>query len=122
MLFPMPEDVNSVWRVVAKGTLEGKLGCAAKVATDDGNTNKPERLICVYTNDFGDKSDIERVLLEMKNLGLPVNGKDGRGIYYKCDAYTYLDIVSGNEYKLRASMYNSKELLGEVEGKGRRKS
>ena len=122
MLFPMPAEVNSVWRVVAKATLDGKLGCGAKVATDDGNSARSERLICVYTDDFSDQTDIERVVLEMKNLGLPVNGKDGRGIYYKCDAYTYLDIVSGNEYKLRASMYNSKELLGEVQVTGRRKS
>jgi len=37
--------------------------------------------------------------------------EDGRGIYYKCDAYTLLEINSGNEYGLAASLYSSKEML-----------
>jgi hypothetical protein len=64
------------------------------------------------------------VLLSLKQLGL-LNGdnfSDGtrtsssgnaRVIYYKCDAYTYLDISSSNEYKLKASMYNSRDMLAE---------
>ena len=39
-------------------------------------------------------------------------------IYYKCDAYTYLGINSGNDYKLRASLYSSEEILnGQVKYK-----
>ncbi|RMZ85422.1 hypothetical protein DV737_g795, partial [Chaetothyriales sp. CBS 132003] len=108
MLFVSPAAVDSVWRVVTKATLDGTLGCAAKVATArDSNTNsgnRPNRetLICIHTENSSDMTDVERVLLEMKNLGLPVNGRDGRGIYYKCDAYSHLDIVSGNEYGLKA--------------------
>ncbi|EXJ85812.1 hypothetical protein A1O1_06181 [Capronia coronata CBS 617.96] len=33
-------------------------------------------------------------------------------IYYKSDAYTYLDLANGNEYRLKASMYCSKDFLG----------
>jgi general stress protein YciG len=106
MLFPSANMVDDIWRKVAKATLEGTLGYAAKVATDDGSDR--QRLICVYTEDFTDEKDVRRVLDKMQELNL-IKGE--QGIYYKCDAYTYLDIMSGNDYKLQASMYSSKEML-----------
>ncbi len=111
MLFPLPRDVDAMWSKIARGTVEARLGCSAKVATDDGNNDKPERLICIYTDDFSDKADVRRVLNEMRELGLV---KNDRAIYYKCDAYTYLDIVSSNEYKIRASMYDSRDMFKEM--------
>ncbi|KIV81939.1 hypothetical protein PV11_04086 [Exophiala sideris] len=133
MLFPEASDVDWVWAIVAKGVWEGKLGISAKVATatdagpttDEGDERargREQRLICVYTYDFSDKDDVKRVLLGLKQLGLldndsfgdgsrSNNGNAGKVIYYKCDAYTYLDISSNNEYKLKASMYNSKDML-----------
>lgn len=108
MLFPSSDMVDEMWRKVAKATLEGTLGCAAKVATDDGSENR--RLICVYTEDFTDEEDVRRVVDKMRELHLT---KAEQGIYYKCDAYTYLNIMSGNDYKLKASMYSSKEMLKE---------
>ena len=108
MLFTLPKDVDAVWSKVCRGTVEGRLGCSAKVATDDGNDQKPERLVCVYTDDFSDKDDVKRVLAEMKEMGLVKNDK---AIYYKCDAYTYLDIISGNDYKIKASMYDSRDVF-----------
>ena len=106
MLFPYANNVNETWRKVATGTLEGTLGCAAKVATDDGSGG--QRLICIYTEDFTDGKDVRRVLDRMQELGLI---RAEQGIYYKCDAYTYLNIMSGNEYRLKASMYSSKEMM-----------
>lgn len=106
MLFPFSNMVDEIWRKVAKATLEGSLGCAAKVATDDDSGN--QRLICIYTEDFTNEEDVRRVLSKMQELHL-IKGE--RGIYYKCDAYTYLNIMSGNDYKLKASMYSSKEIL-----------
>lgn len=35
-------------------------------------------------------------------------------IYYKCDAYTYLDIKSGNECKPPASLWSSEEILEDM--------
>ena len=35
----------------------------------------------------------------------------GRAIYYKADAWTYLEIGSGNEWGLKASMFSSREVL-----------
>lgn len=106
MLFPHPKEVEEIWQKVAKATLEGTLGCSAKVATNDGSGSHPP--VCIYTEDFTDKDDVHRVLNKMQELGLV---KGVQGMYYKCDAYTYLNIMSGNDYKLKTSMYSSKEML-----------
>jgi Domain of unknown function (DUF1917) len=112
MLFPSPSHVDEVWAKVARATQAGELGKAAKVATaaDDDRSEKT-RLICAYTEDFSNKADVMRVLKKLKELGLV---RDEQGIFYKCDAYTYLDIMNGNEYRLKASMYGSKEMLKDV--------
>jgi hypothetical protein len=107
MLFCDPAEVNSVWEVVARATALNELGIAAKVAPREGEEDRRKlRLICVY-------------------LGL-INLKDSP-IYYKCgkvtarscksmliscsDAYTYLQISSGNKYNIKASLYNSADVL-----------
>lgn len=109
MLFPKEDDVTRVWRTVCDAVIDDTLGTTAKVATADPTSTKEERLICVYTQDFSNLEDVRRVLDEMVDLGLAP--REGRGIYYKCDAYTYLGIESDNPFKLRASLYSSKDLL-----------
>ncbi|OCT47462.1 hypothetical protein CLCR_03501 [Cladophialophora carrionii] len=134
MLFPTEGHVDRVWESVARAVWAGKLGTGAKVATaaaasDTGGVDEPQgsargdaaqRLICIYTADFADEADVRRVLGAIKDLGLlqgPSAAEDSAGslrtIYYKADAYTYLDISGGNEYKLRASMYSSRDLFPE---------
>ncbi|KAK4955186.1 hypothetical protein LTR10_007381 [Elasticomyces elasticus] len=114
MFFPSEEDVARVWRLVAEATVEGKLGPTSKVATYD--PAEKGRVICVYTYNFADTGDVRRVLDGLVDLGLV--SRTGNAIYYKCDAYTYLDIMSENQYKIRASLYGSKETLdGEVKAK-----
>jgi Domain of unknown function (DUF1917) len=111
MLFPSPAHVDEVWFKVAKATHAGALGVAAKVATaGDDDRSEKSRLICVYTNDFSDIEDVKHVLRQLKEMNL-VRGD--QGIFYKCDAYTYLDIMNCNEYRLKASMYKSKDMLKE---------
>lgn len=123
MLFPLMDDLDRVWRAVCKGVDSGKLGTTAKIATNGGEVrNEGEanlRLICVYTKDFSDERDVRRVLdalLEMKLVKLPEDDM-GHGIYYKCDAYTYLNLGSGNDYKIKASIYSSKEMLKGIKWK-----
>ncbi len=83
MLFP------DVWGLVAEATAAGKLGPTSKAATSPGN------LICVYTYAFEDNDDVRRVLEALHDLG--VCSRDGKPIYYKCDAYTYLGLDSNNK-------------------------
>ncbi|OCK79388.1 DUF1917-domain-containing protein [Lepidopterella palustris CBS 459.81] len=110
MFFPTLEDLPRIWRLIAEGVVENRLGTSAKVATDDGTPSAASRLICVYTRDFSDTDDVLRMLKELVDMGL-VNKDSPRGIYYKCDAYTWLEINSDNEYGIRASIYSSKEML-----------
>jgi hypothetical protein len=51
-----------------------------------------------------------RVLHELDAMGL-LNG--GKTIYYKPDAYTYLDLrrETATEYGLQASLYNSRSMM-----------
>lgn len=114
MLFPSPSRVNHYWSLIAAGTANGELGHAAKVATDDGSGGA--RLICVYTEDSGDRGDVRRVLERLVEMGLVGrNGAMGEGwaVYYKADAFTYLDVMSGNVWGLKPSLYSSREVLGE---------
>lgn len=92
---------------MATATSEGRLGSTSKSAVYD--PDKPETLICVYNDDFSDSDEVRRVLKELVNLNLCHAG--GKPIYYKCDAYTHLNIFSDNRWKLRASLYSSKEIL-----------
>lgn len=115
MLFPSPDRVNAAWSLVATATANDELGFAAKVATDGGEPERA-RLICIYTDDFENKADVKRVLERLCDMGL-VDGRgamgESRPIYYKADAYTYLDIMSGNEWGLKPTMYSSKDVLAE---------
>jgi len=114
MLFPTAADVNRVWGVVARATAAGELGSAAKVATEDGQGDTVGRLICVYTEDFGDKKDVKRVLLKLDELGLVKRKSEWgqeMGIFYKPDVFTYLDITGNNRWGLKPSLYQSKEAL-----------
>ncbi|KAK4185280.1 hypothetical protein QBC35DRAFT_19885 [Podospora australis] len=107
MLFPSPGRVNQVWASVARATANNELGISAKVATRD--QAYAARLICVYTRDFRDKSDVARVLKRLMELELVRPGKEQ--IYYKCDAWTYMGINHGNEWGIPASIYSSNDVF-----------
>ncbi|KAK7183357.1 hypothetical protein PSPO01_10606 [Paraphaeosphaeria sporulosa] len=111
MLFPSVEDLTRIWRLVIDGVISNRLGPSAKVAPDEGKPG--ERLICIYTKDFKDKNDVLRVLRELVSIGV-VNPKL-KPIYYKADAYTYLNIykASAGDYGLQASTYSSQKLLAD---------
>ncbi|MCJ1428152.1 hypothetical protein MMC29_006060, partial [Sticta canariensis] len=97
MLFPSPREVDAVWRTVADATASGQLGSAAKVATKSAAEEEADsqgraesgrpQLVCVYTTDFADVADIQRVLRKLDQLGLVRKRGPwgvGGGIYYKC--------------------------------------
>lgn len=110
MLFVPENRVDEVWETVVGATTMGYLGIQAKVAAKAAGKHHP-RLIAVYTRDFADKEDIKRVLVKLADLGLASN-KSSRGqIYYKCDAHTYLDIFTKNEWGISPSMHSSGEML-----------
>lgn len=107
MLFPKLDDLPRVWRQVAEATSEGKLGPTSKVGTWEPDSPTKGTLICVYTKDFSELADVKRVLDSLHDLNIVSKGVT---IYYKCDAYTHLEIMSGNKYKLQPSLYSSEEV------------
>ncbi|TLD35100.1 DUF1917-domain-containing protein [Venturia nashicola] len=115
MLFPTTEDTPKVWLQVVEAVSAGKLGIMAKVATEC-KPGSNDRLICIYSEDFTDVVDVRRQLETMANLHL-VQRQGGRPIYYKADAYTYLDIYSDNPYGLKSSQYSSKDIFAMPETK-----
>ena len=111
MLFPPADKVDEIWALVANAVADGEMGHAAKVAVDDGSGDNKARLICLYTEDHANKDDVKRVLERLVGLGLVTNRGDARPIYYKADCYTDLDIMSGNEWGLKPTLYSSADFL-----------
>jgi hypothetical protein len=107
MLFPMSDDLPLVWRLVAEATAAGKLGPVSKVGTWEPTHATKPTVICVYTKDFSDLTDVKRVLSNLIELNIVSKATK---ISYKCDAYTHLGIMSENLLKLRASLYSSEEI------------
>jgi len=81
MIFCSPIDVDEVWEVIAKATANNELGIAAKVMPRQEDDGKRERVIAIYTVDFRDRKDVERVLRKLRELKL-VEAR-GKAIYYK---------------------------------------
>ncbi|KAI1945570.1 hypothetical protein LOZ12_002359 [Ophidiomyces ophidiicola] len=115
MLFRSVDKVDDAWKAVASATAQGLLGIEAKVSTDPEGSSPQSRLICIYTKDFREKEDIRRVLLKLVDLGLVSTGRGPatKPIYYKCDAYTHLDIMGGNKWGIKPGMYSSTDALAE---------
>lgn len=119
MLFPYVEEVHRVWSKVCEATANADLGVGAKVASMDrdalSSRNAKLRLICVYTKDFSDKKDVERVLRELIRIKVV---KLGTSIYYKADAMTHLDVKSDNVWGIKPSLYCSKDFVDRIKEAG----
>jgi Basophilic leukemia-expressed protein Bles03 len=74
MLFVPAQQVDTWWARIRAATGDGSLGIAAKAATARPNpleTSPRTRLICVYTRDWQDRDDVRRVLVALRDLGVP---------------------------------------------------
>ena len=60
-------------------------------------------LICVYTDNYADEDEVMRVEKELRSLGITGT------LCYKPDIYTYLNIYANNPYKIKASVYTTKD-------------
>lgn len=102
-------QVATSWGVIAKGTREGQLGISAKIRGHPpeprSKTNQPDELtftdllggnarhvVCVYTRDWRDLADLERVGRALGELGAVASGI----LRYKSDAQTYENVYAGN--------------------------
>ena len=124
MLGVAPRDIDAVWALVAAATARGELGFSAKVAPGLGAEAAPNLLICVYLRDFNRRGEVRRVLLRLDALlpPPPANSKSNNSRaprYLACsnwgfkpDVHTSLGINGGNKWKLKATIYSRKAVLG----------
>lgn len=103
--------VDGAWGKAARATFEGRLGHTTTVATAprEGETS---HVLFVHTRDYGDAEDVKRVLTELRRLHLVPEPPASQPIYYKCEAFSQLDLRHGNLYGITGvSMYNSNKML-----------
>ncbi len=80
------EQLDNIWEGVKKAIEKGLLGSSAKCSTTKENPNslnKNSGVICVYTYDSNDKSDLKRIAKEL----FKIEGVEK--LFYKEDNATY---------------------------------
>ncbi|NHJ48445.1 MAG: DUF1917 domain-containing protein [Asgard group archaeon] len=85
LVYESPSKIDQLWLKIAKATIDGELGITAKVSTALSEI-KEHFVICVYTENYFDLEDVNRVRDKLTELGIT------QTLYYKPDLYTYLGI------------------------------
>ena len=120
LLFPLKEDLDTVWPKIAKATEDGLLGIGAKSSTAKPNPNSTSSkvgVICVYTYDSDDVTDVKRVLEQLRALGFNYR------LNYKEDEQTHLGNYARDDsggVSLFTSPADSQELIHPKKWTGRR--
>ncbi|SEQ32161.1 putative phosphothreonine lyase domain-containing protein [Neolewinella agarilytica] len=73
LLFGSIDEVDRYWKLIKTATAEGVLGPSSKVSTSKANPNSGDnstRVICIFTEDFNDRSDVRRVEMAIRSLGI----------------------------------------------------
>ncbi len=99
---PQGEEADAAWAAVARAVVLEGLAPQAKVSSVD--PAKPDHALLIYTDNYLDLADVERVRDRLRRL-LPQ--LRGRRLLYKPDVYTYLGIYSKNEWNLRPTVYSA---------------
>ena len=100
LVFVSKDRIDDLWGLVRQATEDGRLGASAKVSTVKPNPNasNPDKgVICVYTYDWRDRQDVERVRAELRALGVTWK------IPYKADEETF-----AGKYQVRGDRRISK--------------
>ena len=97
--------LSSAWERIARATVEGRLGCSAKVAPSKELGEQCRALICIYVADFSNKKEVKRVLRRIIALDFFVASG------FKPDVFTHLGIGSGNQWRLDSTIYKPKDVL-----------
>lgn len=87
LVFPAWGEQDRLWPILKRELAQNNLGISIKVST----ANSP--LICVYTRDYNDMTDVVRILTTLRSLGIE------QRLYYKADMQT--------RFRLHGSIYVS---------------
>lgn len=72
LIFVPNEEIDEKWRIIKKATEEGLLGRSSKVSTMKKSPiakNSKEKVICVYTYNWKDETDVIKVRNVLTKLG-----------------------------------------------------
>ncbi len=73
LVFVPLSEADAVWEKISRATEEGKLGGSAKISTGLPHANVRDagsKVICVYTYDCNDETDLKRIREELRKLGV----------------------------------------------------
>jgi len=93
LIFVGSHNLNRMWAKVQIAVEKGRLGSMAKAPAaklDSHSRNSNAKVICVYTYDWKDRQDVERVREELRKIGIT------RKISYKTDEDTERGIYHAN--------------------------
>lgn len=111
MLFLSPDKIDAAWEAVVRATVEGTLGCSAKVSS--APNERGTFLICNYVPDFSDQACVAKVVKNLKTL-IPAafEGRTGQRGSFKPDVFTHLGIYTNNKWRLDPTLSFDEE--GEI--------
>jgi len=101
LVYVSKDKIDETWKVIASSTFKGELGIDAKVSTASRVPLNDRYVICVYTKNYLDVEDVDRVREMLRKLGFVAR------LYYKPDIYTYLKIYKKTFPDIKASRYSS---------------
>lgn len=109
MIFSPLEEHDQAWEVIRVSTEVDELGFSAKAATAFENPrrlNDKEKVICVYTYDYSDLSDVRRVFNQLRGLGfaqqLPYKSNaDTRAGNYGNGVSLFLSRSGSSDFEIR---------------------
>lgn len=96
LVFVPSSEVDHLWYKIARATHAGTLGSYAKVSP----FNNSDHVICVFTDDFTNVSDVNKVRKGLERLGVKTK------IGYKPDIYTHCRIYMGNKWNIAPTRYH----------------
>ena len=84
LIFSLFSNIDQEWEIIKRFTEKGDLGCSSKVSTrkPHSRSRNDSGVICVYTYDSNNISDILRVRNKLRDLGFT------RKLFYKTDQAT----------------------------------
>jgi hypothetical protein len=87
LIYRADTKIDRAWRTVATATFNRRLGISAKAST--AASKQKEHVICVYTDNYLDLTEVMRVRTKLRTLGFTEE------LCYKPDLYTHLGIYDG---------------------------
>ncbi len=73
LIFDSVGEIDRMWEIIREATITGVLGPSAKVSTSKENKNAADRytrVICVFTENYDDRLDVERIENKLRELGI----------------------------------------------------